>query len=76
VRAGTPFQVVQDQRDLAAAASMVTEAMANYTHARIALDQAVGRTLEVNHISLEEAQSGQVSRLSTLPPDLPTGEKQ
>ncbi len=76
VRAGTIYQVVQDQRDLAAASSAVTQAMANYTHARIGFDQALGRTLEVNHISLEEAQSGQVSRPSTLPPELPTGAKQ
>ncbi len=76
VRAGTLYQVVQDQRDLATAASAVTQAMANYTHARIALDQALGRTLEVNHISIEEAQSGHVSWPSTLPPGLPIGEKQ
>jgi outer membrane protein TolC len=76
VRAGTLYQVVQDQRDVAAAASMLTEAMAMYTHARITLDLALGRTLEVNHIVIEEAQSGHVSRPSTLPSDLPQGEKQ
>jgi outer membrane protein TolC len=76
VRAGTIYQVVQDQRDLAAASSAVTQAMANYTHARIGFDQALGRTLDVNHISIEEAQSGRISRPSTLPPDLPAGEKQ
>jgi outer membrane protein len=76
VKAGTLYQVVQDQRDLAYAGSMVTQAMANYTHAQIALDQALGRTLEVNHISLAEAQSGQVARPSRLPQDLPAGEKQ
>jgi outer membrane protein TolC len=76
VRAGTIYQVVQDQRDLAAASSAVTQAMANYTRARIAFDEALGRTLEVNHISIEEAQSGRVARTSTLPPNLPTGEKQ
>jgi hypothetical protein len=35
--------------------------MANYSHARIAFDQAVGATLDVNHISLDEALSGTVS---------------
>jgi outer membrane protein TolC len=74
--ASTIYQVVQDQRDLASAASAVTQAMANYTHARIALDQALGTTLEVNGISLEEAKTGRVSRPSTLPSNLPTGEKQ
>ena len=38
--------------------------MANYSHARIALDQALGQTLEVNHMSLDEAIAGRVARLS------------
>ena len=66
--AGTPYQVVQDQRDLASAQSSEAQAMANYTHARIALDQALGRTLEVNHISMAEALSGHVAGLSSVPP--------
>jgi outer membrane protein len=65
--AGTPYQVTQDQRDLASAQSSEAEAMANYTHARIALDQALGRTLEVNHISMAEALSGHVSAVSSVP---------
>jgi outer membrane protein len=75
VRAGTLYQVAQDERDLAGATSLVTQAMANYAHARITLDQVLGRTLEVNHISIEEAQAGNISRPSTLPSQLPTGEK-
>ncbi len=74
--ASTIYQVVQDQRDLASSSSGVTQAMANYTHARIALEQALGTTLEVNNISLDEALSGKVARPSTLPANLPTGEKQ
>ena len=66
--AGTPYQVVQDQRDLASAQSSEAQAMANYSHARIALDQALGRTLEVNHISLAEAMSGRSSAAPTCPP--------
>ncbi|HEY3825973.1 MAG TPA: TolC family protein [Bryobacteraceae bacterium] len=58
--AGTPYQVVQDQRDLASAQSSEAQAMANYSHARIALDEALGRTLEVNHISMAEAVAGRV----------------
>jgi outer membrane protein TolC len=69
--ASTIYQVVQDQRDLASAVSSVAQAMANYTHARIALDQALGTTLEMNNISLEEALSGRVSRQSGLPASLP-----
>lgn len=59
--AATPFQVVQDQRDLATAQNSEVQAMANYTHARISFDQALGTTLEVNHVSMGEALAGQVS---------------
>jgi len=74
--ASTIYQVVQDQRDLASAASSVMQAMANYTHARVALDQALGTTLEVNGISLDEAKAGRVLRPSSLPANLPQGDKQ
>jgi outer membrane protein TolC len=56
--ASTPYQVVQDQRDLANAQSSEVQSMANYSHARIAFDQAVGTTLEVNHVSIDEAKAG------------------
>jgi len=72
--ASTIYQVVQDQRDLASADSAVTQAMANYTHAKIAFDEAVGQTLEVNGISLEEVRTGRVARQSTIPDQVP-GEK-
>ncbi len=65
------FQVVQDQRDLATAQSSEVQSMANYTHARIALDQAMGTTLDVNHVSITEALQGRVSQTSTLPAELP-----
>ena len=59
--------MVQDQRDLASAQSSEAQAMANYSHARIALDQALGRTLEVNHISMDEAISGRSSACAERP---------
>lgn len=74
--ASTAYQVVQDQRDLASAQSQEVQAMANYTHARIAFDQAMGTTLEVNNVSLAEALSGHVSRPSTLPANLPAEVRQ
>jgi len=49
--------------------------MANYTHAKISFDQALGRTLDVNHISIEEAATGHVQRESFLPPNLPVTKK-
>ncbi len=59
--------VVQAQRDLAADQSAEVHAMANYTHAKVAFDEAVGQTLDVNGISMEEAASGRVARESTIP---------
>ncbi|HVY94244.1 MAG TPA: hypothetical protein VHA14_15895, partial [Bryobacteraceae bacterium] len=67
----TPYQVVQDQRDLATAESNEVQAMANYTHARIAFDQALGVTMDVNNISVAEALSGKVSTPPTPIPANP-----
>ena len=66
--AGTSYQVVQDQRDLASAQSSEVQAMANYTHARIQFDQALGATLDVNQISIAEALAGKVSAQPVTPP--------
>lgn len=63
--------VVQAQRDLATDQTAEIQAMANYTHAKIAFDDAVGQSLEVNHIQMEEAASGRVSRQSSIPEALP-----
>jgi outer membrane protein TolC len=73
--ATTVYQVVQDQRDLATAQSAEVQAMANYSHARISYDQALGKTLEVNNVSLDEALSGNVSRASSIPANLPAQEQ-
>jgi outer membrane protein TolC len=69
------FQVVQDQRDLASAHSAEVQSMANYTHARIALNQALGTTLDVNEVLIDEALKGQISQPSVLPADLPKEER-
>jgi len=66
--------VVQAQRDLNADQSAEVQAMANYTHARIAFDDAVGQTLEQNGITMEEVKTGQVARHSTIP-DVPPNPK-
>jgi len=70
--ASTVFQVVQDQQNLATAESAETQALANYSHARIAFDQSLGTTLDVNQVSLDEALSGHVARKSELPATLPS----
>jgi outer membrane protein TolC len=69
--ASTVFQVVTDQQALATAESTETSALANYSHARIAFDQSLGTTLDVNNISVAEALSGHVARQSVLPANLP-----
>jgi phage-related tail fiber protein len=51
--------------------STEVQALANYTHARIAFDEALGRTMDVNHITIGEALGGRVSRPSVLPANLP-----
>jgi hypothetical protein len=67
----TPYNVVQQQRDLAAAQSSEVAALVTYSNARVALDQATGRTLETNHISIAEARAGKVAQASSLPAVLP-----
>jgi outer membrane protein len=73
--ASTVFQVITDQQSLSTAQTSEVEALANYSHARIAFDQAVGTTLETNHVSLDEALAGRVARQSVLPAELPTVEQ-
>ncbi len=73
--ASTVALVIQAQNDLAADQTAEIQAMANYSHARIALDQALGRTLEINHVSMDEAVSGRVMRESVLPANLPEVKK-
>ena len=63
--------VMQAQKDLANTQDAEVQAMANYTHAKIFFDQAMGRTLAVNRISMEEAIEGRVKRESSIPANLP-----
>lgn len=69
----TNAAVIQAQRDVVTAESEEVQSMANYTHARIALEQALGVTLERNNITMEEASSGHVERRSMLPPNVTEG---
>jgi outer membrane protein TolC len=52
--ASTIATVVQARRDLANAQSNELAAAAAYVHGRIALDQELGRTLDVNQVSVED----------------------
>jgi len=72
---GSVALVIAAQQQLASDQDAEVQAMANYTHAKIAFDDAMGRTLEVNHVAMEEAVSGRVERESFIPPDVPGGAK-
>jgi outer membrane protein TolC len=67
--------VIQAQKDLSLDQTAELQAMANYTHARIAYDEALGQTLDMNHVSMEEARSGHVARQSVLPESVVNGAK-
>jgi len=67
----TNAMVIQAQRDVVAAESEEVQAMANYTHNRIAFEGALGSILERYHIEMGEAASGRVARPSALPDSLP-----
>jgi outer membrane protein TolC len=62
VGVSTNYQVIQFQTFLAQARSTELAAKGAYAKARIALERALGRTLDINHVSLAEAYRGQVTR--------------
>jgi outer membrane protein TolC len=72
---GSVALVIAAQQQLAADEDAEVQSMANYTHAKIAFDDAMGRTLEVNDVSMEEAKSGHVARESMIPANAPGGAK-
>jgi len=72
---GSVALVIAAQQQLASDQDAEVQAMANYTHAKIGFDDAMGRTLEVNHVSMAEAASGQVERQSFIPPTAGGGAK-
>jgi outer membrane protein len=51
----TISDVITAQRALVAAQSAEIGALASYAHARVSLDQVLGETLEVNHVSVGQA---------------------
>jgi outer membrane protein len=65
--ASTPFNVVQQERDLAAAQSAEIAVLVDFSNARVALDQTLGTTLETNHVSIGDARAGKVLRVSSSP---------
>ncbi len=65
--ASTIFLVIQAQRDLSQAQSAEVRALADLLKARVNFDQALGRTLDVNNISISDAKSGKPARETNIP---------
>ncbi len=65
--ASTTFLVIQAQRDLTSAKGNEIRAHANLQEARVAYDKSLGRLLEVNRITIADAQRGK----SIQPPLIP-----
>jgi outer membrane protein len=66
--------IVLAQRALVGAQTAEVAARGAYAHARVNLDQMLGQTLEVNRLTLEEGESGRISRESKTPQGLPAGD--
>ena len=63
--AGSSFQTITAQRDLALAELDLVNAMTTYQKAKVELDRATGTTLEHNGIRIEDALSGTVAGQSS-----------
>jgi outer membrane protein TolC len=68
----TTYNVTQQQRDLINGQSSELSALVSWQNAKLSLDQNIGVTLEANHVSLKDAQTGKVTRPSSLPVALPS----
>jgi outer membrane protein len=65
--ASTTYNVILTQRDLIAAQGTELRALANLQEAKANYERAVGRTLEVNHVTIADAKSGEVDRDTLIP---------
>jgi outer membrane protein TolC len=63
----TSYQVVLRSRDLTSAQGNELRAKINLIEAAVNFDQAVGRTLEVNHIIVADARKGKIYRQPNIP---------
>ncbi|HUI80833.1 MAG TPA: TolC family protein [Bryobacteraceae bacterium] len=65
--ASTTYTVIQTQRDLITAQGNELRALANLEEAKANYERALGRTLEVNHVTIAEAESGNVDKDTLIP---------
>ncbi|MGA2096348.1 MAG: TolC family protein [Candidatus Acidiferrum sp.] len=65
--ASTVYNVILMQRDLITAQGTELRALANLEEAKANYERALGRTLEVNHVTVADAKSGAVERETLIP---------
>jgi outer membrane protein TolC len=65
--ASTVYNVILTQRDLITAEGTELRALANLEEAKANYERALGRTLEVNHVTIADAKSGEVERETLIP---------
>src|SRR6202030_4327422 len=65
--ASTVYQVILTQRDLVTAQGAELRALANLLEAKANYERAVGRTLDVNRVTIADAKHGQVDRDTLIP---------
>ena len=65
--ASTVYNVILTQRDLIAAQGTELRALANLEEAKANYERALGRTLDVNHVTIADAKSGDVERETLIP---------
>jgi outer membrane protein len=65
--ASTVYNVILTQRDLITAQGTEIRALANLEEAKANYERAVGRTLEVNHVTIADGKSGEVERETRIP---------
>jgi outer membrane protein len=65
--ASTTYVVIQTQRDLITAQGNELRALANLQEAKANYERALGRTLEVNRVTIADAKTGDIERETLIP---------
>jgi len=65
--ASTVYLVIQTQRDLINAQGTELRALANLAEAKANYERAIGRTLEVNRVTIADAKTGEAERETLIP---------
>ncbi|MBS1841869.1 MAG: TolC family protein [Acidobacteria bacterium] len=65
--ASTVYLVIQTQRDLIAAQGTELRALTDLVEAKANYERALGRTLEVNRVSIADAKTGRVEQATLIP---------